>query len=211
MDEVDLRRVDAENLVGDLGEGRLEALAVGMQADAELESAVRRDAGGRLLVSRHHGDAPPRVDRRAVCRLLAIDRKADADAPAVGLATFLALANGREVDRRDRAAQGFRIIAAVEVLLRDVVEWHLLGPHEIFQPYLGRLEAGFPCDGIEHELEREADARARDAAVGQDWAFVGGDRIRSTTIGREIVRAGQNARDLRRFEAGREGIGGIGP
>ena len=124
--------------------------------------------------------------------------------------SLLSRANGREVDRRDRAAQRLRIIAAVEVFLRDVVERHLLGPHEIFQPHLRRFEAGFPCDRIEHELEREADARARDAAEGQDRAFVGGDRIRSTTIRREIVRPGEDACDLRRFQAGRERIGGIG-
>ena len=78
------------------------------------------------------------------------------------------------------------------------------------QPHLVRLDAGLARDRVEHELEREAHAGARDAAIGQDRAFVGGDRERAAAIGREIVRAGQDARDLRRFEAGGERVGRIG-
>ena len=71
--------VDAEDLVRDLGEGRLEPLSVRMDPDPELESTIRGEAGGRLLVAGHHGHPPRGVDRGAVCGLLAEDRVARPD------------------------------------------------------------------------------------------------------------------------------------
>ena len=126
MHDLDRIRVDAEDLVGDLRERGLVPLAVRVGADAQLEAAVGREARGRLLVPRHHRDAPTGVDRGAVRRLLAEDREADAEQPAVRLARPLTRAHRREVDRRNRAPQALRIVAAVEVLVRDVVERHLL-------------------------------------------------------------------------------------
>ena len=123
-----------------LRQGRLHALPVRVDADPELEPAIGRHARRRLLVPRHHGNAPAGVDRGAVRALLAIDRKADADEASVRLAALLALANALEVDRRQRPAQRFGIVAAVEMLFRDVVERHLLGPDEVLHPHLERLE-----------------------------------------------------------------------
>ena len=134
--------------------------------------------------------------------LLAIDRKANADETPIRLAALLALANALEVGRIQRAAQSFGIVAAVEMLFRDVVERHLLGPDEVLHPHLERLEPRLARDEIEHQLERVADARPRDAAIGKDRTFVGRDRPGAATIGLEIVRAGQDARDLRRLKAG---------
>ena len=74
--------------------------------------------------------------------LLAIDRKANADEAPVRLAALLTLANALEVGRVQRAAQRFGIVAAVEMLFRDVVERHLLGPDEVLHPHLERLEPG---------------------------------------------------------------------
>ena len=113
------------DFVCDLREGRLKALAVRLRADAKLQHAVGRQAREALLVSRHHGNAPAVVDRRAVGRLLAEDGEADADSPAIGLAFFLPRAHRRDVDQLRRAAHRLGIVAAVEVLLGDVVERHL--------------------------------------------------------------------------------------
>ena len=96
------------------------------------------------------------------------------------------------------------------MLLGDVVERHLLGPHQIAQAHLARLEPGFARDRIEHQLQREADAGARDAAIGQDRAFVGRDRPGPAAIGRHQIGPRQDAGDLRRLQAGRERIGRVG-
>ena len=210
MHDVDLCDVYAEDLVCDLRKRRLETLAVRMHADAKLETTVGRDARARLLVPRHHGNAPAGIDRRAVRRLLAINRHADADQPAVGFSARLAFAYSRQVDRCDGAPQGFWIIAAVEMFLRDVVEWHLFGPDEVFQAHLVRFDSGFPCDRVEHEFECEAHARARNAAIGKNRALVGCHRIGPAAIGWKVVGSGQDARDLRCFKTGRERIGRIG-
>ena len=77
---------------------------------------------------------------------------------------------------RRRRAAGFGIVAAVEMLLGDVVERHLLGRARDSLTHLVRLHAELARDRVEHELEREADAGARDAAIGQDRRLVGGDR-----------------------------------
>ena len=84
------------------------------------------------------------------------------------------------------------------------------GPHQIAQPDLARLEPGFDGDRIQHELQREADAGAGHAAIGQDRALVGGGRIGPAAIGRHPVGARQDARDLRGLEARRERIGRVG-
>ena len=208
--DLDLADVDAEDFVRDLRQRGLQALAVRLDADAQLKPAVGRQPRGRLLVARHHRDAPAVIDRGAVRGLLAIGRHADADQPAVGFAALLPRAHGIDVDRSDGAAQRFRIVAAVEPFLGDVGERHLLRLHQDLGAHLVRLDAGFARDGVEHELEREADASARDATIRQDRALVGGDRIGAAAIGGKIVRARQDARDLRRLEAGRERIGRIG-
>ena len=102
--------------MGDLRQRGFQALAVRVHADAQLQTAVGRQPRGRLLVSGHHRDAPAVIDRRAVRRLLAVDREADADPASVRLAAFLPRAHARDVDRRHRAAQRLRIVAAVEML-----------------------------------------------------------------------------------------------
>ena len=64
--------------------------------------------------------------------------------------------------------------------------------------------------GIEHQLDREADAGARHPAIGQDRTLVGGDREGAAAIGREVVGARQDARHLRRLQARGERVGRIG-
>ncbi len=210
VDQAGPRHRNAQNLVGDLGESRLQTLTVGMGADPQFEAAIRGQAGAGLLVAGHHRNAPAGIDRGAVRRLLAVDREAEADPAPIRLALTLAGANRLHIDGFQRAGQGLRVVAAVEVLLRDVLERHLLGPHEI--PLTDGL-GGDPRragDGVEDEFQGEAHAGAGDAAIGQDRALVGRHRPRPAAIGREIVGTGQDAGDLRRLQAGREGIGRVG-
>ena len=168
----------------DLRQRRFQALPMRMHADAQFEAAIRRQARGSLFVAGHHRNAPAGIDRGPVRGLLAIDREADADPAPVGLALALACPNALDIDGRKRAPHRLGIVAAVEVLLGDVVERHLLGPHQIAQAHFARLQPGFRRDQIEHQFQRKADAGARHAAIGQDRAFVGRDRKRPAAIGR---------------------------
>lgn len=99
MDKFDLGDVNPQNLMSDLGESRLHALPMRVDTDPELETSVGRHARGRLLVSRHHWNAPSGIDRGPVRALLAIDRKTNADEASVRLAAPLALTNALEVGR----------------------------------------------------------------------------------------------------------------
>jgi hypothetical protein len=123
---------------------------------------------------------------------------------------LLAPAHARDVDRGDGAAQAFGVVAAVEVLGDDVVERHLLRPHQVAQPHLMGLEASRPRHGIHRQLDREAHARSRDATVGQDRALVGRDRRGAAAVRAEIVRPRQQARNHAGLERGRSRIDRIG-
>ena len=179
-----------------LGERRLQTLAVAVGADPQLKSAVRREARLALLVARHERDAPRRIDARSVAGLLRIHGDADAEQPAVGLAAPLALAQGIAADRVDRLLEGLRIVAGIEVALGDVVERHLLRPHQAAHAQLGGLDAEVAGERVERHLEREADAGARNAAIRQDRRLVGRDRIGAAAIMRKVVEAGEDAADL---------------
>src|SRR5258708_20624235 len=120
---------------------------------------------------RHHRNAPAGVDRRAMRALLAIDRKADADEAPIRLAAPLALANTLEVGRIQSAAQSFGIVAAVEMLFRDVVERHLLRPDEVLHANFEGLEARLARDEIEHQFERVANSCPRHAPTGNGPPF----------------------------------------
>ena len=210
MHDTHLGRVDAENLVRDLSQCRFKALAVRMHADPDFQSAVRRHARGGLLVPGHHRNAPAGIDGGSMRGLLAIDRKTDTDQPSVRLLRALTITHRRDVDRGDGATHGLRIIAAVEMLVGDVVERHFLGADQVAQPDFAGLDPGLDGHGIQHDLQREADAGPRHAAIRQDRTFVGRHREGAAAIGRHAVGARQDARDLGGFETGGEGIGRVG-
>ena len=115
-----------------------------------------------------------------------------------------------EADGLDGAAQRLRVVAGVEVALGDVVERHLLGPHQAVEAQVVGLDAELARQRIERHLQREAHAGAGDAAIGQDRRLVGGDRIDAAAIVREVVEARQDRADLAGLQAGRERIGRVG-
>src|SRR2546423_10721490 len=108
MHDLDARDVHAEHLVRKLGERRLHALPVRVQADANLQATAGGDAHRRLVVARNHWKAPRREHARAVRRLLAVAREAKADDAAVGFTALLALAPLRYVELLRRHAQRAR-------------------------------------------------------------------------------------------------------
>ncbi|MCY1511677.1 hypothetical protein D9M68_461130 [compost metagenome] len=199
--------IDAEHFVGNLRQRGFQALAMRMRADAQFQGPVGGQSGGGLLVAGDHRDAPPGIDRGAMRGLLTIDRDAHPDQPSVGFAPALARAHRRYVNGFDRQAKRPRIVTAVKVLVGNVVERHLLWPYQTLQPDLVGFDARFARDRIEHQLEGKANAGSRHTAIWQDRALVSGDGKRLAAIGRKIVRAGQDAGDLRRLETGREWVG----
>ena len=106
--------------------------------------------------------------------------------------------------------RSLRVVAAVEMLVGDVVERHLVGAHQVRQPHLVGLLADLARDRIDHQLHGVADVRARDAAIGKLRALVGHDAGRPAAIDRNVIRAGQDRRDLRGLDGGGEGIGRVG-
>jgi hypothetical protein len=180
-----------------------------VRADPEFQGAVRREAGLALLVSRHEGNAPGSVDAGAVAGLLGVHGKADPDAAAVGLGRALAAAHLVEADGGDGAAQRLGVVAGVEVPLGDVVEGHLLRAHEALEAQVVRLGPELAGERVEGHFESEADAGARNAAVGEDRRLVGRDRVGAATVVREIIKPGQDGADLAGFETGGERIGGV--
>ena len=111
-----------------------------------------------------------------------------------GFAALLPRPDRRKADRLDRHAQELRIVAAVEMLVGDVVERHLLGADEICQANLVGLLADLARDRVDHQLHGVADVRPRDAAIGKLRAFVGDDRRGLAAIDRNVIRAGQDRR-----------------
>ena len=95
-----------------------------------------------------------------------------------------------KADRRDRGAQQLRVVAAVEMLVGDVVERHLLGLHEIGKTDLVGFAPDAACNRVDHQLHGVADVRPGNAAVRQLRAFVGHDRSSVAAIDRNVIGAG---------------------
>ena len=110
VNQRDVRRVDPQHGVGDLGKGGFHSLAVRLNADANLKPAVGGQLDPGLLVTRRHLHAPAREHRCAVRGLFGKAAEAEADQLAVGLAPFLAGAHRLDVDHARGAADGLRVI-----------------------------------------------------------------------------------------------------
>ena len=173
MNQAHVVGMDAEDLVGDLRQRGLQALAVRLRADAQLQHAVGRQARKALLMAGHHRDAPAEIDRGAVRALFAVDRDAHADLSSVGFTRLLARAPSGQVDGGNRTAHGFWIVTRIEVLVGDVVVGHVLARNQIREAnFIGFAPRG-ARHRVDHQFERKAHPGARHAAVGQDRRLVG--------------------------------------
>src|SRR4029077_6771812 len=186
MHELDQLMRNAEYLVGDLRERRLMTLAVTVRADAQLQAAIGREPRVALLEAGDEGYAPTRVDARPVSRLLGIHGDPKAEKAPVRFAAPLSFAGRFNVDGGKTSTQGFGIVAAVEMALGDIVERHLLGPHQALEAQIAWLLPKLPCKRIEGHLEREANSRARHAAIGQNGWLVCRDRVGAAAVMRKI-------------------------
>ena len=172
-----------------LRQRRLQALAVAVRADPQLEPAVRREARQRRLVARHERNAPGRIDAGAVAGLLGVHGEADADAAAVGLARFLALrAPGRSRWPRWRGAGPRDSRRSRNGAWRYCRTASARAAPGSSKRSVVRLAADLAGERVERHLEREAHAGAGDPAVGQDRRLVGGDRVRAAAVVRESRR-----------------------
>ena len=182
--------------------GRFVALAVRMRADANLDLAVGRELHLGLLVAGHDRPAPGGKHGGAVRALLDEERKADADQPAVRLGMLLPLPDLVKpiaATARRRHSGWSPLSKCLPTTLSNGI---CSGLHHVAQPHLVRLEPGLARDGIHDGFDREADAGPRDAAIGQDRAFVGRHRGRAAAVGRENIRTRQQVGDLRRLQRG---------
>ena len=202
VDQAHAIRVYAQHLVGHLRQRGLQALAVRMRAYAQLQHAIGRQTRLALLMAGHHRDAPAVIDRRAMRALLAKNGQSDADFTAVGLAGFLPRAPFGQVYHRHCAAQGLRIIAAVEIFVGDVGVRHGLGRHQVQQPHLPGLAPGLARNGVHQQLDGKAHAGAGHAAIRQDGRLVGRYRPGVAAVFFHAIRAGQDGAHLRALEAG---------
>jgi hypothetical protein len=202
LQHLDAIEVDPEDFVRDLRQRRFVPLAVRVGADADLETSIRGQPHGRLLVSRHDGAAPSRQHRGSHRALLAEDRDPDADEPPVRLAPALTRADRGQADGRHRTTHGFRVVAAIELLLHHVLERHLIGTNQVSQSRLVRFDAGLAGDRIHNDFDRKAHAGPCHAAIGKDGALVCRHRRGATAVGVKIVGPRQQACHLRRLERG---------
>ena len=180
---------------------------------------VHRGAVGRLLAE--HRVAPAHIARRAVRSgggFISVSGCGAGLVPAPGTVRVPRRASRQPVadpvrrarERRRGPPQTLGIVPAVEVLGGDVVERHLLGPHEVLQPERDRVHPELAGHRVEQHLEREADPGSRDSPVRQDGRLVGRHRPGAAVVSLEDVGAGEDAADLGGFESGRERVGGIG-
>src|SRR4051812_23243775 len=107
--------------MGDLRERRFKSLADTLDSGPDFKPSVRRDPGKDLFVER----APLTVGGCAVSGLFREYRDAEADQPAIRFAALLPRPDRRKIDGVDCPAQDLRVVAAVEVLVGDVVKRHL--------------------------------------------------------------------------------------
>src|SRR5262249_45409847 len=142
--------------------------------------------------------------------LFAIYGKSKAQEPAIRFPLLLADSKSGDVEMCKHAPERFRVVAAIEMLIGNVIEGHLLRAHEVLEADLMRLNPGLAGDRIEDQFECEANPSARDASVRKDRAFIRGRRPGPAPVGLEIVRAGQDARHLCRLKACGKWIGGVG-
>ena len=197
----DLQEIDSQNLVRNLRQRGFHALTVGLQANPDFQSAIRRHPHGGLLIARHQSKPPGGKHGRAVRRLFAERSKTDPDPPAVGLALALALPPFADVESVPRDHQASAIVAAVVVLARDIRVRHGAGFHQVVQPQLPRLAPDVARQGVHRQLHREANRRPRDAAIRHEARLVRRNAARLHLVTAEVVGPRQVARCLAAFQA----------
>ena len=202
--------INAHDLVRDLRERRFHSLPVRMHADTHFQTAVRRHAHRRLIVTGDDRKAPGGEYAGAVRGLLTVAGKTDPDSTAVRLAARLAFPPRRQIELLAHQCQGRLIVPAVVVLAGDIGVRHRRSRHEILVAHFPGIAADRAGDGIDHQLHGEADTGARYAPVRQEAGLVGGDAMRAAAIAAEIVRSRQIADGLPRFQRNRERPIGIG-
>ena len=90
------------------------------------------------------------------------------------------------------------------MLVGDIGVRHLIGTDEVVAPDFPGFTPDGLCQSVDDLLDRKADARARDAALGSKRRFIGCHGKDAATIRRQLVRPGKIAASLRGLEAGGE-------
>ena len=208
--DLDILDPDPEFLGNDLGERRLQALAVGGDAEGRRNRAGRIDFDRCALgtgVDRH---ARRRRDTRADARQFGIGRDSDADQPA-------------PLPRRRLPGPPFRIAEPVERRTEALLEFRavpddsgaglvgkFLVAHQVPRPHLRGVHVQPPGRHVDQPLHDEGRDRPADAAIRPGRRLRGRDRAHPPAVVRDPVGAGQEAHDLDRLQRRRPGIDRIG-
>ena len=200
----DILQRDTQRLIGDLRQRGFQPLADGVDAGAHFQRAIGQQLHRRLLETRHQRQAPGGKHLGAMRRLLGIGGEADANAPAIRLAALLAFTDRGQADHLPRLGEAAGIIAGIVMLVGHVGVGHLRCLHQILGPHIGRVAAHGAGNRIDGQLDGEAHAGPRHAAIGREGRLVGRHRICPRPIGPEIIGAGQITAGLRRLQTGRE-------
>ena len=170
-------------------------------------SGVKR--AHRRLVARHQRDAPGGIDAGAVGRPARSTWQSRCRCAGRRARLALALAHLVEADGRDGPAQGLGVVAGIEVALGDVVEGHLLGPHQAFKrsrwarcPACARARRASPPARSTRRCGRR---RGRAGSAACWWPP---NRRGSGSAGNRRGPAGSS--HLPRLQAGGERIGRVG-
>ena len=91
------------------------------------------------------------------------------------------------------------MISAIELFSRRFKILHLRRMNHIQEPQIDWFHADLMSNGIHAGLDRQTDTRPCDAAIGENWTFVGCDRGDRATICGNNVRAGKQICDLCSF------------
>jgi hypothetical protein len=128
----------------------------------------------------------------------------------VPLACLLPRAPRPHVELGNGAPHRLRIVARIEVLVRDVAVRHFLRLYEVGEPDFVRLLADGPGDRVERDFQCEAHAGAPDAPIRKYSRLVGRHGPGTATVAVHLVRAGQDGAYLRGFETGGEWVQRVG-
>ena len=204
--DLDVRDREAELLGDDLGERRLVALALRLDADPGEDLAGRVDPD--LTRVEHLQSEDVEVVRRPGPDDLG--ERADADAHELAAGPLLGLLPAEVViaDRVEGELERPRIVAGVVIPAGGRVVRELLRLDEVLHPQLGRVLADVVGEDVDHPLDRVDGFRDPERAAVGDAAgrLVGVDAVDLDERLVEVVRAGdhveQAGRELRRIGRG---------
>src|SRR3982074_3348894 len=143
-----------------------------MHTDPDFESAVRREADRRLLMTGRERIAGGGEQSRSVRAHLDVVGKTDAD-ERVARRMLLPSAYRRQVHALAGDVERLAIVAAVIGVARDAHERHGGSRYEVVAPDVARFAPDRTRHRVDRQLHRKTDAGARDTPIRHDRRLAG--------------------------------------